>query len=185
MAELPIGSRKLIGSAVSPGLSEVAAFWSSGKSIDIGIGPREPQVFFVEGSSNFRFGNQGASNYWGFNWPEPTFFYSRRIGRSPQGSVPDSTYSEVPLGTSILGAAKLTGKPAAGWNLGALSAITGKETADLAGDFNTAPVTTEVEPLTYYGVARGQVAVVYEQSVVVGAGVITDVAGMHHLGSPR
>jgi tRNA-specific 2-thiouridylase len=35
-----------------------------------------------------------------------------------------------------------------------------------------------------YGVARGQVAVVYEDDAVVGAGVITDVGAMH-LGSPR
>lgn len=35
-----------------------------------------------------------------------------------------------------------------------------------------------------YGVAHGQVAVVYDDDAVVGAGVITDVAGMQ-LGSPR
>ena len=35
-----------------------------------------------------------------------------------------------------------------------------------------------------YGVARGQVAVVYDDDAVVGAGVITDVGAMH-LGSPR
>jgi tRNA-specific 2-thiouridylase len=35
-----------------------------------------------------------------------------------------------------------------------------------------------------YGVARGQVAVVYENDAVVGAGVVTSVASMH-LGSPR
>jgi tRNA U34 2-thiouridine synthase MnmA/TrmU len=35
-----------------------------------------------------------------------------------------------------------------------------------------------------YGVARGQVAVVYDEDAVVGAGVITSVASMQ-LGSPR
>jgi tRNA-specific 2-thiouridylase len=39
-----------------------------------------------------------------------------------------------------------------------------------------------VEPA--YGVARGQVAVVYDDDAVVGAGVITDVASLP-LGSPR
>ena len=51
---------------------------------------QEKRPFFVEGSSIFNFGNQGANDYWGFNWPEPTFFYSRRIGRAPQGEpVPE------------------------------------------------------------------------------------------------
>ena len=55
----------------------------------------EKRPYFVEGSANYRFGNEGAGDYWGFNWPEPVFFYSRRIGGS---------------GETILGAAKLTGK---------------------------------------------------------------------------
>jgi len=35
------------------------------------------------------FGKSGASAYVGFFRPEPTLFYSRRIGRAPQGSQRD------------------------------------------------------------------------------------------------
>lgn len=50
---------------------------------------QEKRPLFVDGASVFDFGRQGADSYWGFNWPQPTFFYSRRIGRAPQGSTPD------------------------------------------------------------------------------------------------
>ena len=50
------------------------------------------------------------------NWPEPTFLYTRRIGRAPQaGFLADP--GTTPLGTSILGAAKITGQIIAGLGL--------------------------------------------------------------------
>ena len=115
---------------------------------------QEKRPFFVENSRIFSFGNEGANDYWGFNWPEPAFFYSRRIGRSPQGSAPEATFNDTPDGTQILGAAKLTGKLAPGLNFGTLHAVTARESAKLFGGglFSRA----EVEPLTYYGVARAQ-----------------------------
>ena len=48
----------------------------------------ERRPFFTEGAKVFgNFGSSGASQYWGFFRPEPTLFYSRRIGRAPQGRV--------------------------------------------------------------------------------------------------
>jgi hypothetical protein len=113
----------------------------------------EKRPFFVEGSSIFRFGNQGASDYWGFNWPEPTFFYSRRVGRNPQGNVPDAEFSDVPIGTSILGAGKVTGKLGPGLNFGTMHALTAREHARLEDAGVRSEL--EIEPLTYYGVVRG------------------------------
>ena len=114
----------------------------------------EKRPFFIEGAATYRFGRGGVVNYWGFNWAEPEFFYTRRIGRAPQGSIPTADYSYVPSGTDIVGAAKLTGKLGESWNIGALQALTGREYADL----QTSGVrsTLEVEPLTYYGVLRAQ-----------------------------
>jgi hypothetical protein len=115
---------------------------------------QEKRPFFTENSRIFGFGNEGANRYWGFNWPEPRFFYSRRIGRTPQGSVPyEADYGDLPLATHILGAAKLTGKLTPGLNFGTLQAVTGREDArySLGGRESR----TAVEPLTYYGVARG------------------------------
>ncbi len=114
----------------------------------------EKRPFFIENSSIFNFGVGGATNYWGFNWAGPDFFYTRRIGRAPQGGLPAADYADVPDGATILGAAKLTGKVAGSWNLGVLSALTQRETAriDSAGLVRR----VEVEPLSYYGVARLQ-----------------------------
>ncbi|MBN2009344.1 carbohydrate binding family 9 domain-containing protein [candidate division KSB1 bacterium] len=115
---------------------------------------QEKRPFFIEGASIFNFGQGGARNYWGFNWSNPKFFYSRRIGRAPAGSLPDNDYADVPDGTKILGAAKLSGKINENWNIGMIHAVTSKETADIRYDGNDSRV--DVEPLTYYGVFRGQ-----------------------------
>jgi hypothetical protein len=114
----------------------------------------EKRPFFIEGASTFRFGRGGAVNYWGFNWAEPEFFYTRRIGRAPQGSLPSADYVDVPTGTDILGAAKLTGKLGDSWNVGAVQAVTGREYASL--QTSGVKSSLEVEPMTYYGVARAQ-----------------------------
>jgi Domain of unknown function (DUF5916) len=114
---------------------------------------QEKRPFFIEGSSIFNFGEGGATNYWGFNWAGPIMFYSRRIGRTPQGSIPDSDYQDAPDGTSILGAGKLTGKIGHGWTIGTLHAFTGKETADYSVDGTS--LQAEIEPKTYYQVTRG------------------------------
>lgn len=42
----------------------------------------------------------------GFNRSEPNLFYSRRIGRSPQGEA-NSEFVDRPQATTILGAAEL------------------------------------------------------------------------------
>ena len=114
----------------------------------------EKRPFFLEGATVFNFGQGGARNYWSFNWPQPTMFYSRRIGRAPQGSLPDADYTDVPQATHIIGAAKLTGKVIDGWNVGAIQAVTSREMADL--DTAGRNFRAEVEPPAYYGILRAQ-----------------------------
>jgi len=114
----------------------------------------EKRPFFIEGASIFNFGYGGSNNNWGFNWGNPDFFYSRRIGRVPQGSLPDYDYADTPDGTRILGATKLTGKVGSGWNIGTVQAVTARGMAELERDGDR--FEAEVEPATYYGVARGQ-----------------------------
>jgi hypothetical protein len=114
----------------------------------------EKRPFFTENARVFAFGHEGAAQYWSLNWPEPRFFYSRRVGRTPQGGVPASAeFSDVPMATHILGAAKLTGKPVEGFDFGTLQAVTGRERARFRADGLDGR--TAVEPLTYYGLARG------------------------------
>jgi len=149
-----VGSKLTLNATVNPDFGQVEVDPAVVNLSDVESFFQEKRPFFVEGSSVFRFGNEGANDYWGFNWPEPTFFYSRRVGRGVQGSVPDSQYADTPVGTSILGAGKLIGKIAPTWNFGTLHAVTARETADLYGSGISSE--SVVEPLSYYGVLRTQ-----------------------------
>ena len=93
----------------------------------------EKRPFFTEGSQVFlRFGRSGASDYTTFFYPEPQLFYSRRIGRAPQG-VASGDFVDAPASTTILGAAKLVGRTKSGWSLGLLEAVTGRDFNVLLG----------------------------------------------------
>ena len=99
----------------------------------------EQRPFFVEGAGVFRFrvGNNNG------------LFYSRRVGRAPSlsGAYGDE---DTPVTSTILGAAKLTGRLQSGLTVGVLNATTQKEygATDDEGRRQT------VEPFTNYFVAR-------------------------------
>jgi hypothetical protein len=114
----------------------------------------EKRPFFIEGASIFSgFGRGGIYLNAGFNWPDPTFFYSRRIGRAPQGYVTEDGYTRLPDRSTILGAAKVTGKLGT-WNVGLISALTASEFAEIDQLGNR--LKQEVEPFSFYGVLRAQ-----------------------------
>ena len=114
----------------------------------------EKRPFFIEGANIFsNFGRGGANNFWGFNRADPMLFYSRRIGRAPQGSA-GGDFVEQPTSTTILGAAKLTGKTKKGWSLGTLDAVTGREWAKAVTGLEQTE--SEVEPLSNYFVGRAE-----------------------------
>jgi hypothetical protein len=113
----------------------------------------EKRPLFLEGAPIFRFGEGGASDRIGADWGDPQFFYSRRIGRSPQGFVSGGGHVDVPEWSTILGAVKLSGK-IGDWSVGLLSALTEREYArvDLQGERSR----LEVEPFANYSVLRAQ-----------------------------
>jgi hypothetical protein len=114
----------------------------------------ERRPFFIEGASIFSgFGRGGVYINAGMNWPDPRLFYSRRIGRAPQGYVTSSGYVDSPDRSTILGATKITGK-LGGWNVGFINALTSRENALL--DLNGYRTNEEVEPFSSYGVLRVQ-----------------------------
>ncbi len=82
----------------------------------------EKRPFFTEGADIFRFG-LGLGDGDDAN---EALFYSRRIGRSPHGSM-DGDHASVPGQTTILGAAKLSGRVGGGWSVGAMTALTAEE----------------------------------------------------------
>ncbi|HEX5727401.1 MAG TPA: DUF5916 domain-containing protein [Longimicrobiaceae bacterium] len=110
----------------------------------------EQRPFFVEGADIFRFGQIRSYTTYGFT----EFFYSRRVGRTPQRFVsarPDE-WVDAPDQSTILGAAKLSGRVGRGWSVGVLDAVTAEERARFAGAGRDS--TSPVEPLTNYFVGR-------------------------------
>lgn len=113
----------------------------------------EKREFFIEGRDKFQFGS-----LWCFtcsNTSSLSMLFTRRIGRSPQASglaFDRGEHADVPEATTILGAAKLTGRTSAGWNIGILNAVTAREQADVRA--GTTNLRQEVEPATNYFVSR-------------------------------
>ncbi|MCA9739094.1 MAG: DUF5916 domain-containing protein [Gemmatimonadota bacterium] len=106
----------------------------------------ERRPFFVEDARIFDFDLSGGGN---------RVFYSRRIGRAPQGSAPPGAdFVDVPESATILAAAKLTGRTQRGLSIGAMAALTGRETGQA---FFTDTRSTErfvAEPRGVEGVVR-------------------------------
>ncbi|HZY25378.1 MAG TPA: DUF5916 domain-containing protein, partial [Bacteroidales bacterium] len=82
----------------------------------------EKRPFFIEGNNitnfNIGIGDGEVGN--------DNLFYSRRIGRRPQGypGLKDGWYADVPVQSTILGATKLTGKTKNGLSVGFVEAVT-------------------------------------------------------------
>jgi hypothetical protein len=116
---------------------------------------QERRPFFIEGNNTLNFPIVGfASN---------NLFYSRRIGRQPQGEVDtdesgeddeDREYVKKNNHTTILGAAKLTGKNKKGFSWGVLESVTALERTEV--DSLGSRRSQMIEPLTNYFVARAQ-----------------------------
>jgi hypothetical protein len=89
----------------------------------------ERRTFFLEGNDIFQFGNTSTYSRFG----NPGTFYSRRIGRVPQGSPTragiDAEFTDYPDFTRIAAALKLSGKTKSGWSVGVLDAFTIQENA--------------------------------------------------------
>ena len=101
----------------------------------------EKRPFFIEGSQLL----QGAGSY----------FYSRRIGARPRGGA-DGDYVDYPSASTILGAAKLTGRLASGASIGALAAVTSREYARSYDATTKRFSKTLAAPLSEYGIGRLQ-----------------------------
>ena len=102
----------------------------------------ERRPFFVEGSQLLM---GGGANY----------FYSRRIGARPRGTA-SADFIDYPQATTILGAAKVTGRLPSGTSVGLLTALTGQEEAQLFDGTTGAITERVVAPRTGYLVGRLQ-----------------------------
>lgn len=112
---------------------------------------QEKRPFFIEGKNILSFplmfgdGDLASEN----------LFYSRRIGRRPHNSpdLNDNEYMKAPEFTSILGAAKVTGKTKTGWSLGLLESLTSEEFAKISNGHQRSEI---IEPFTNYTIGRVQ-----------------------------
>ncbi|HEX6748016.1 MAG TPA: DUF5916 domain-containing protein [Longimicrobium sp.] len=112
----------------------------------------EKRPFFVEGSGLFGFGDFNC--HFCSNISSMSPFYSRRIGRAPQGFVSQpAVFTHQPESSTILGAAKVSGRLGNGLQLGVMDALTRSERA-LAQDEDGDRFTEQVEPPTNYFVGR-------------------------------
>jgi hypothetical protein len=121
----------------------------------------ERRPFFLEGR-----------NIFSVDYEDGSLFYSRRIGHSPSSPPPqgEGVYASVPSSTTILSAAKVSGKTSGGLSVGVLQSFTANEhaTMDSAGFRRE----VAVEPLTSYTYARLQ------QDFDAGSTVIGGALGM-------
>jgi hypothetical protein len=115
----------------------------------------EKRPFFLEGADIFRVHGNFPYFVRGNGFGNDQLFYSRRVGRSPQGGVPDTArYFDYPEASTIVGAAKLSGKTSSGWSIGVLDALTEDEHVRYS-DFSGVRHEAVVEPATNYMVGRG------------------------------
>ncbi len=152
-----LSSNLILNATVNPDFGQVEVDPAVVNLSDVESFFSEKRPFFVEGANIFtNYGQGGGRNFWNFNFPYTTPFYSRRIGRSPHGNdtLGNTDFMDMPFATGILGAGKITGKIGDGWNVGTIHAVTSREFAE----FKTGNIQSEaeVEPLTYYGVGRVQ-----------------------------
>ena len=117
---------------------------------------REQRPFFVENRNIFDYNVTSAEA--GGQYNRDLLFYSRRVGGTPsrflQGDPVNGRYVQQPENTTILGAAKVSGKTQSGLSLGLLTSVTEREMAQI---IDVGEESEEVvEPLTTYNVGRVQ-----------------------------
>jgi len=153
-AKIGITSDITLDLTVNPDFGQVEADPSQVNLTAFELFFQERRPFFLEGNNTLNFPvSQFSSN---------NLFYSRRIGRQPQGSVEldadeddnVAEYVKPNTRTTILGAAKITGKNKKGFSWGVLETLTPNEYARIDSLGHTRRQL--IEPMTNYFVSRGQ-----------------------------
>ncbi len=137
-----VGSNLTLDATINPDFGQVEADPAEVNLTAFETIVDERRPFFTEGAQLLRVDG-------------PNFFYSRRVGAPPHLGV-SGDYVDQPRSSTILGAAKLTGRTAGRMSVGALLAVTDKAQAKV---FDVATGSTRralVEPRTGYAVVRLQ-----------------------------
>ncbi len=153
-AKIGITNDLTLDLTVNPDFGQVEADPSSISLDGFEIFFDEQRPFFVENNNIFDY--QVSRSQAGNTFDSDNLFFSRRIGRSPQGypDTVDGEFVDQPANTTILGAAKFSGKTKNGWSIGILESVTSKEYAKIEN--NGERREELVEPFTNYFVGRLQ-----------------------------
>lgn len=151
-AKIGVTNNLTLDMSINPDFGQVEADPSQVNLSAYEVFFQERRPFFIEGANITTFGlgigDGGIGN--------DNLFYSRRIGRRPSlyPSLQSGENVSLPQFTSILGAAKMTGKTSNGLSVGFIESVTAREMAVIDSDGERRKEL--VEPLTNYFVGRIQ-----------------------------
>jgi hypothetical protein len=167
-----IGANLTLDGTVNPDFGQVEADPAEVNLTAFETVFEEKRPFFVEGNEIL---TGRAQSFLG----RPTYFYTRRIGASPHGAI-GGDFVDQPRNTTILGAAKLTGRLPSRLSVGLLASVTAREYARGYDSTTNTFSRAAVEAPTGYGVLRLQQEVGRSQSTL---GMV--LTGVHRgLGAP-
>ena len=138
-----LGPNLTLDAAVNPDFGQVEADPAEVNLTGFETFFSEQRPFFLEGA---RLLNPARLN---------NFFYSRRIGAPPSASV-SGDYIDYPRTSTIISAAKITGRLPSGTSLGFLAALTDEESARTSNRTSPLIEVVRVAPRTGFAVARVQ-----------------------------
>jgi hypothetical protein len=141
--KMGIGPNLTLDATINPDFGQVEADPAEVNLSGVETFFDEKRSFFTEGA--------GLLNL----VPVENFFYSRRIGAPPIASA-SGDFVDAPSTSTILGAAKLTGRTPSGTSIGALAAVTAAEDAQVFMRSSASTTDVPVAPRTTYGLARVQ-----------------------------
>jgi hypothetical protein len=140
--KIGLSSNLVLDATINPDFGQVEADPANVNLSAFEVFYSEKRPFFNEGSNLLTGGGAG-------------YFYSRRIGASPSyWPEVDNGYIDQPNNTTILGAAKITGTLYNNLSIGALSAVTAREYADIYYAESDSYREVKSEPRTSYNVMR-------------------------------
>ena len=161
-----LGSNFTLDATINPDFGQVEADPAVLNLTTIETFYPEKRPFFIEGNHILQFNTFGEGS---------GLYYSRRIGRAPTAEPAISTGGglvSMPNSTTVLGAAKITGKTENGISVGLLQAMT-KRMSAVVQDSSGRRYDEMVEPFSSYSVLRLRKDVLLNSNVGV---IMTSVA---------
>ncbi len=150
--KLAVTSDLILDFTINPDFGQVEADPGAVRLDGYEVFFQERRPFFIENRNLFDYGLTNSQA--GGDYDSDQLFYSRRIGGAPHGypNLAAGEFANVPQQTSILGAAKFSGKTKKGLSIGILESVARRESAtvDHSGDRRN----ELVEPLANFFVGR-------------------------------